>query len=85
MDSLNDAAGALAAFERAEQADRIWAEIEPGLRSRYPDQFVAVRNREVVASDPDLLGLLAKLEALSLAPHDVMVRFLRTDWDRLIL
>lgn len=49
---------ALAEFER----DHLWISENLGtLLERYADQWVAVMNGRVIASDPDLTGLLSKL------------------------
>jgi len=48
----------LLAFE----ADHVWVNKNIGtLLEKYSDQWIAVENGEVVASDPDLSGLLSKL------------------------
>jgi len=48
----------LLAFE----ADHIWiSENLETLLAVYPDQWIAVKNGQVLASDPDLAGLLSKL------------------------
>jgi hypothetical protein len=44
------------------QADHVWIDQNrEKLLKRYPDQWIAVRDRQVIASDPDFDGLLAKL------------------------
>lgn len=48
----------LLAFE----ADHLWVNENLGtLLEQYPDQWIAVKNGQVIASDPDLEGLLSKL------------------------
>ena len=49
---------ALLAFE----ADHVWLSQNLGaLLELYPDQWIAVKDCKVIASDPDLAGLLSKL------------------------
>jgi hypothetical protein len=49
---------ALLAFE----ADHVWvSENLPRLLAQYADQWIAVKHAQVVASDPELSGLLSKL------------------------
>ena len=48
----------LLAFE----ADHVWVyENMEALLAQYVDQWVAVKDRQIIASDPDLEGLLSKL------------------------
>ena len=48
----------LLAFE----ADHIWInENLSTLLVQYPDQWIAVKNGQVIASDPELTGLLSRL------------------------
>jgi len=48
----------LLAFE----ADHVWvSENMEMLLEENPDQWIAVKNGKVIASDPDLAGLLSKL------------------------
>jgi hypothetical protein len=44
------------------EADHVWVNKNIDiLLEKYPDQWIAVEKGEVVASDPDLSGLLSKL------------------------
>ncbi len=44
------------------EADHVWLnENLEALLERYTDQWIGVRNRQVVTSDPELEGLLSKL------------------------
>lgn len=44
------------------EADHIWINDNlDTLLNQYADQWIAVKNRQVIASDPDLEGLLSKL------------------------
>ena len=48
----------LLAFE----ADHVWInENLSTLLVQYPDQWIAVKNGQVIASDPELTGLLSRL------------------------
>jgi hypothetical protein len=54
----NQLTDTLASFE----ADHVWAaENRETLVQQYPDQWVAVKDHRVIAFDPDLGALLAKL------------------------
>ena len=47
---------------RAFEEDHAWVnENLETLLAQYPDQWIAVKNGQVIASDPDLAGLLSKL------------------------
>jgi hypothetical protein len=44
------------------QADHAWVDQHwEMLLARYPDQWIAVRNGQVIASDPELEGLLTSM------------------------
>ncbi len=44
------------------EADHVWVnENRDMLLRRYVDQWIAVETRQVIASDPELAGLLSKL------------------------
>jgi len=44
------------------ESDHIWVNANrERLLAKYPDQWIAVKNGEVIASDPDFDGLLSKL------------------------
>lgn len=48
----------LLAFE----ADHVWVSDNVGmLLEQYTDQWIGVKNGQVIASDPDLAGLLSRL------------------------
>ncbi len=47
---------------RAFEADHMWVnENLVTLLEQYPDQWIAVKNGQVIASDPDLTDLLSQL------------------------
>lgn len=79
--SLEDAREA---WEEAEREQGFWRDHYSELLQRYPDQFVAVRNGAVVATNPDLQRLLESLEHQGIEPTAVWVRFLATDPRRLM-
>jgi len=44
------------------EADHVWVSKNMGtLLEKYADQWIAVKNGQVIASDPDLTGLLNRL------------------------
>jgi hypothetical protein len=44
------------------EADHVWIDQNrEKLLEEYPEQWIAVQDRQVIASDPDFDGLLAKL------------------------
>ena len=65
-----------ALWERADAERRYWDEEFPSLLEKYPDRFVAVHNREVIASALDLLDLLHEIERRGVNPRDAWVRFI---------
>lgn len=47
---------------RAFEADHVWvSERREWLLRQYPDQWIAVKEGRVIASDPDLLALRSRL------------------------
>ena len=76
----------LAERARFERRERWWAANRAGLTRRFPDQWIAVREGEVVTASPDLEEFLSALRALELSPRDdVETEFLNTQADRLLL
>jgi hypothetical protein len=44
------------------ETDHVWVSKNMGiLLEKYPDQWIAVKNGQVIASDPDFGGLLSKI------------------------
>ena len=72
------------ALDAAEREQGFWRDHYSRLLQQYPDQFVAVRDGAVVATNPDLQRLLESLEHQSIEPTAVWVRFLATDPRRLM-
>jgi Family of unknown function (DUF5678) len=55
------------------QADHVWIDQNREiLLTQYPEQWIAVQDSQVIASDPDFDGLLAKLPE----PSGTAVEFL---------
>lgn len=69
----------------AEAQRRYWEEHSTELGERYPDQFVAVLDGEVVASGNDLQELLYSLRAKGVDPLRAWVRFMTTRPRQMIL
>lgn len=69
------ARAAVAAWHRADEERAFWRARQQEFLGRYPDQFVAVRDGDVVAVGADLSELLSGLEHQGLEPGDVWVRF----------
>jgi hypothetical protein len=56
---------------------RYWADNYQRFYAEYPEEFVAVRDDEVVAHDPDFWQLIEDLEGLGLAIRDdVIINFI---------
>ena len=62
----------------AEAEEAFWRDRYDGFLQQYPDQFLAVlrENGQVVATDPDLLSLVATISDQGLDTRQVWVRFL---------
>lgn len=69
-----------AALERA-----YWEAHADQLTKRYPDQFVAVRDGQVIATSPDLQELERLLAERQMGVGRTWVRFLSADPRRFIL
>lgn len=67
-----------AVWEDAEREQEFWRKHYEEFLRRYPDQFVAVREKEVVASAYDLRDLVAALQERGLEPGDVWVQYFET-------
>lgn len=65
-----------ALFEESERRSTFWSEHYQEFIEKYPDQFVAVHNGEVIAVNPDLFGLVADVTKLGLTPRQVWSRFI---------
>lgn len=75
---LPDRATLDAAQRRAEEERAFWDVHRTELTQHYPDEFVAVRNGEVVEHDPDLMVLAERLQVAGIQPRDAFIAFLAT-------
>jgi hypothetical protein len=76
---------AAAAWNRAEEEDAFWQAHEAEYQKRYPDQYVAVLDGEVVAHSSNLDELVAELANRGLTPGDVWGHFFSAHPKTLIL
>ena len=65
-----------AAMQRAQEERDFWEAHYSEYVEKYPDQFVAVHNGEVVATSKDLQGLVLRLKERGLKPTDVRAEFI---------
>jgi uncharacterized protein DUF5678 len=64
------------------QADHVWIDQNrEKLLEQYPDQWIAVQDGQVIASDPDFDGLVAKLPD----PSGTAVEFLTREPIEIVL
>lgn len=71
-------------MEAAEQL-KFWNSHYDELLSTYPDQFVAMKDGQIVGAEPDLLRLIAVLGSKHIDIRDTRVRFITADYSKLIL
>jgi hypothetical protein len=66
------------AWDAAEKEDKFWQEHYDRYLKQFPDQFVAVAREggQIVATDPDLHGLIQKIESRGLQVQQVWSRFM---------
>lgn len=74
-----------AALREAEAERTFWERHGVALGRQYPDQFIAVRDCEVVAAAAELPALVAQLETKGISPTGLWIRFLETNPRRLVL
>jgi len=55
------------------------------LRKKYPDMFVAVREKRVVASSPDMDEIIKKLKEKSIDPKSVVIDYVSKEPVKLLL
>ncbi|OGP75685.1 MAG: hypothetical protein A2V86_15405 [Deltaproteobacteria bacterium RBG_16_49_23] len=68
----------LLAFE----GDHVWVNKNIGfLLEKYPDQWIAVKDGHVIASDPDLMGLAQKIPD----PRRTCIEFISTESLEMVL
>ena len=70
---------AAAALKQAEGETAFWAEHYQEYVRKYPDQFVAVHDGEVVVASPDLESLLEQLAVRGLNVQSVRTRFVASN------
>jgi hypothetical protein len=73
------------AWKDAEARRAFWNKHYERFLKEYPDQFVAVRDGEIVATSPRLVELADQLEARGLAPTDVWIEFFHSAVGTMIL
>ena len=69
--------GLAAAWERADRERAFWKANRAELTRRYPDQFVAIADAQVIDTDPDFYVLAERLEAGGYDRRDVSISFMR--------
>lgn len=57
---------------RREDWDFVEANFD-ALQEKYPEHWIAVMDKEVIAADPDPMELAAKLRPMSLSPNRVVI------------
>ena len=77
--------GLAAAWERADREDAFWEANRADITRRYPDQFVAILDEQVIDSDPDLYVLAERLQSAGHDLRDVWIRFMRLNSPPLLL
>lgn len=78
MTSISDEAVRLAR-QRGEEELAFWTAHYEEFLATYPNQFIAILNKRVVASHTDLLTLITLLEQQGLQPSDVWLRYVDAD------
>jgi Family of unknown function (DUF5678) len=76
---LPDRATLEAAQKRAEDARVFWSAHRADLTEQYPDEFVAVRNGEVVDHDKDFMALTLRLQKSRVPSSDVSIERMATE------
>lgn len=72
---------ARAAWEGAQRERQFWQLHQDEYLAKYPNQFVAVADGEVIATAPTLEEILALLEQEGREPTDVWLRFFNASRD----
>ena len=83
--TLPNEANLNAAMRRADEERALWDAHRTEYTRLYPDQFVAVRNGELVDHDPDLMLLVQRLRANGLDVGDLSVQFMASSQHRFLL
>lgn len=55
------------------------------LRKKYPDMFVAIRGKRVVASSPEMDEIIEKLKEKSIDPKTVVIDYISKEPVKLLL
>lgn len=75
---LPDRATLVAARLRAEEERAFWSAHRAELTRRFPDEFVAVLNGEVVDHARDLMVLARRLQESGVRPNEAAIEFVAT-------
>ena len=75
----------IAAFAEAKREQAFWQENYHRLAKQYPNQFLAVRDGEIIAVASDPFELADKIRALGFEPPHVWTRFISAEPMRLLL
>jgi Family of unknown function (DUF5678) len=70
---------------RAEDERAFWSAHRAELTQRFPDEFIAVRNGEIVDHDPDLMILARRLQKKGIPSHKVSIFFTATQPESYLL
>jgi hypothetical protein len=68
-----------AAFENARRSQRYWEEHWNVFQRKFPNEFVAVRNGELVQHHRDLIALEAALKQAGITIAETEVRFVNDE------
>lgn len=82
---LPDRASVEAARKRAEENRAVWSAHRAAFTKQYPDEFVAVRNGEIVGHDKDLMALALRLEKAGIRSSDVSIERMATEPEHYLL
>ena len=72
-------------WREAEIEHEFWKEHQQEFLATYPEQFVAVADRRVVLTSPDLQQLIAGLQNQGRDVRDVWIRYMHTDPSKMLL
>ena len=73
------------ALEEGETEQRFWEEHLAAFLEAYPEQFVAVREGEVISATEDLQELLQLVRSMGIEPDDIWISFVTANPDFLLL
>ena len=69
----------------ANTAWEFWQKHGRELLAKHPNQFVALEKGQVVAVNSDLVELTADIEAQGLSPSQLLIKFLNTHPEQMVL